>query len=216
MDQLFNFGAAWPPIQGGRLRRLPPSGRRRTRCAVPGTDPSTGKPYADYFGWISHTYDTPYLEWAAPRRTTSRPSSTRTPARSRRPRRHGGDRRSRPGPKTTNTADALGNPKTRKSSSPGNHSGFADLVPGNPARWTHPTSTPRANRDRVARSPPAATSTPSLTSSTAWGLDQHRPVRCVPDRPHHRQRRRPERHLELASHLSRHRTTSSTARWAGS
>ena len=26
------------------------------------TDPATGKPYADDFGWISHTYDTPYLD----------------------------------------------------------------------------------------------------------------------------------------------------------
>ena len=25
-------------------------------------DPATGQPYSDDFGWLSHTYDTPYLD----------------------------------------------------------------------------------------------------------------------------------------------------------
>ena len=31
-------------------------------AAFQATDPATGKPYTDDFGWISHTYDTPYLD----------------------------------------------------------------------------------------------------------------------------------------------------------
>jgi hypothetical protein len=95
-------------------------------------DPETKKPYADSFGWLSHTYDTPYMDvgcatqdyieaeltentnWAA-----AKPGTT-------------------PGTgglgltETTELANALGteNPKVFV---PGNHSGFADLVPGNPA-----------------------------------------------------------------------------------
>jgi hypothetical protein len=96
------------------------------------TDPNTGKPYAASFGWLSHTYDTPvmdvgcatqnYIEaelnentsWAA-----AAPGAT-------------------PGTgglgltETTELFDPLGteNPHVFV---PGNHSGFADLVPGNPA-----------------------------------------------------------------------------------
>jgi hypothetical protein len=95
-------------------------------------DPKTGKPYADDFGWLSHTYDTPYLDvgcatqdyieaelnenssWAA-----EAPGGT-------------------PGTgglgltESTDTSAALGyeNPDVFV---PGNHSGFANLEPGNPA-----------------------------------------------------------------------------------
>ena len=93
-------------------------------------DPETRKSYADSFGWLSHTYDTPYLDvgcatqnyieaelnentsWAA-----GAPGAT-------------------PGTGglglAENETQALGaeNPKVFV---PGNHSGFADLVPGNPA-----------------------------------------------------------------------------------
>ena len=74
MDQLFNYGGT-VEYQNGELdlpgepalvlqcRRC-----RRHRGADPllaqfqATDPTTGKPYADDFGWLSHTYDTPYLD----------------------------------------------------------------------------------------------------------------------------------------------------------
>jgi len=93
-------------------------------------DPETKKPYTDSFGWLSHTYDTPYMDvgcatqnyieaelnenttWAA-----KAPGTT-------------------PGTGglglAENETQALGaeNPKVFV---PGNHSGFADLVPGNPA-----------------------------------------------------------------------------------
>ncbi len=95
-------------------------------------DPETKKPYADSFGWLSHTYDTPYMDvgcatqkyieaqlnentsWAAaaPGKTSGTGGLGLT--------------------ETTELADALGteNPHVFV---PGNHSGFADLVPGNPA-----------------------------------------------------------------------------------
>ena len=95
-------------------------------------NPATGKPYADAFGWLSHTYDTPvmdvgcatqnYIEaelnentsWAA-----AAPGVT-------------------PGTgglgltESTEPSVALGNENPHVFV-PGNHSGFADLVPGNPA-----------------------------------------------------------------------------------
>ena len=100
-------------------------------------DPETKKPYADSFGWLSHTYDTPYLDvgcatqnyieaelnentaWAA-----AKPGAT-------------------PGTgglgltQSSEPSVALGaeNPKVFV---PGNHSGFADLVPGNPATVDEP------------------------------------------------------------------------------
>ena len=60
-------------VQHGRQRRLPGGQRRyrsacwrRSRPPAPRTagpaTPAAGKPYADSFGWISHTYDTPYLD----------------------------------------------------------------------------------------------------------------------------------------------------------
>ena len=67
MDQLFNFGSS-VAAQSGRLAYDGSStDRRRTYdptllAAFQATDPTTNKPYADDFGWISHTYDTPYLD----------------------------------------------------------------------------------------------------------------------------------------------------------
>ena len=87
MDQLFNYGGS-VAAQNGELD-LP---GEPASCGTPNpaddgtcgpdplpaefqaTDPATGKPYTDDFGWISHTYDTPYLDVAARPRTTSRPS----------------------------------------------------------------------------------------------------------------------------------------------
>ena len=101
------------------------------------TDPATGKPYADDFGWLSHTYDTPYLDVGCATQdyieaelnenttdVTAAPGATpgtgglglteSTIAR--------GHRRGRP--------YGTYNPQVFV---PGNHSGFADLDPGTPA-----------------------------------------------------------------------------------
>ena len=125
MEQLFNGGGSVEYQEDN-------SGTDPVLAEFQKTDPATGKPYADDFGWLSHTYDTPYLDvgcatqnyieaelnentsWAA-----SKPGST-------------------PGTgglgitSSTDPSQALGyeNPQVFV---PGNHSGFADLVPGNPA-----------------------------------------------------------------------------------
>ncbi len=130
MDQLFNGGGS-VAYQNGNSYLAPP-GPDPLLAQFQTTDPTTGEPYADDFGWISHTYDTPvmdvgcatqnYIEaelnentnWAA-----SAPGAT-------------------PGTgglglnESTDDNVALGteNPQVFV---PGNHSGLADLVPGNPA-----------------------------------------------------------------------------------
>ena len=43
-------------------RRDGPCGADPLLAEFQAADPTTGKPYADDFGWISHTYDTPYLD----------------------------------------------------------------------------------------------------------------------------------------------------------
>jgi hypothetical protein len=130
LDQLFNGGGS-VEYQNGELGLGAP-GPDPVLAQFQATDPTTGQPYAADFGWISHTYDTPYLDvgcatqnyieaelnentnWAA-----GAPGAT-------------------PGTgglgltESTDTADALGaeNPQVFV---PGNHSGLADLVPGTPA-----------------------------------------------------------------------------------
>ncbi|QMU73013.1 Ig domain-containing protein [Streptacidiphilus sp. P02-A3a] len=125
MEQLFNGGGSVEYQENN-------SGTDPVLAEFQKSDPATGKPYADDFGWLSHTYDTPYLDvgcatqnyieaelnentsWAA-----SKPGGT-------------------PGTgglgitSSTDPSQALGyeNPQVFV---PGNHSGFADLVPGNPA-----------------------------------------------------------------------------------
>jgi hypothetical protein len=130
MDQLFNGGGS-VEYQNGELGLGAP-GPDPVLAQFQATDRTTGQPYSADFGWISHTYDTPYLDvgcatqnyieaelnentnWAA-----GAPGAT-------------------PGTgglgltSSTDTADALGaeNPQVFV---PGNHSGLADLVPGTPA-----------------------------------------------------------------------------------
>ncbi len=62
MDQLFNYGGTIE-YQNNDLA-LPGETQRPDPLLAQfqATDPSTGKSYADDFGWISHTYDTPYLD----------------------------------------------------------------------------------------------------------------------------------------------------------
>ncbi len=130
LDQLFNGGGSVAYQDGDSY--LAPAGPDPLLAQFQATDPTTGAPYADDFGWISHTYDTPYLDvgcatqnyieaelnentnWAA-----AAPGAT-------------------PGTggvgltESTDNALALGteNPGVFV---PGNHSGLPDLVPGNPA-----------------------------------------------------------------------------------
>ena len=123
MEQLFNGG-------GSVAHQEDNGGTDPVLAEFQKNDPATGKPYADDFGWLSHTYDTPYMDvgcatqnyieaelnentnWAAaaPGAGTGGLGLT----------------------ETTDASLALGteNPQVFV---PGNHSGFANLVPGNPA-----------------------------------------------------------------------------------
>jgi Immunoglobulin I-set domain len=134
MEQLFNGGGSVEyQAEHGALDPLLAEFQK--------TDPATGKPYADSFGWLSHTYDTPYLDvgcatqnyieaelnentnWAAA--APGQAAGT------------GGLGLS----ETTEASVPLGaeNPHVFV---PGNHSGFADLVPGNPATVDEPDLNP--------------------------------------------------------------------------
>ena len=65
MDQLFNYGSS-VAAQSGDLdydgSASAPTTYDPLTAAFQATDPATGKPYTDDFGWISHTYDTPYMD----------------------------------------------------------------------------------------------------------------------------------------------------------
>ena len=151
MDQLFNYGGT-VEYQNGELD-LP--GEPAT-CTTPnpaddGTcgpdpllaqfqanDPATGKPYADDFGWISHTYDTPYLDVGCATQDYIEAELNENTS----------DLTAAPG--TTAGTGGLGIPESEVPAGsidvsnplgtynpqvfvPGNHSGFADLDPGTPA-----------------------------------------------------------------------------------
>jgi hypothetical protein len=145
MDQLFNYGGT-VEYQDGELD-LP---GEPASCTTPNpvddgtcgpdpllaefqaTDLATGKPYSDDFGWLSHTYDTPYLDvgcatqdYIEAELNENTSDSTAAPG-------------TIPGTgglgltSSTNVSNAYGyyNPQVFV---PGNHSGFADLDPGTPA-----------------------------------------------------------------------------------
>ena len=149
MDQLFNYGGT-VEYQNGELS-LP--GEPAT-CTTPqsyGTcgpdpllaqfqanDPATGKPYTDDFGWISHTYDTPYLDVGCATQDYIEAELNENTS----------DLTAAPG--TTAGTGGLGVPESTVPAGsidvsnplgtynpqvfvPGNHSGFADLAPGTPA-----------------------------------------------------------------------------------
>ncbi|HXW33222.1 MAG TPA: putative Ig domain-containing protein [Acidimicrobiales bacterium] len=130
LDMLFNGGGS-VAYQEGDLD-LGPGGPDPLLAQFQTTDPQTGEPYADDFGWISHTYDTPLLDvgcatqdyieaelnensnWAA-----AAPGSTLGTG----------------GLGLTESSDdslSYGS-EDPQVFVPGNHSGLADLVPGNPA-----------------------------------------------------------------------------------
>jgi hypothetical protein len=138
MDQLFNFGGSveYQNCELGLPADTCPAGK--TSIADPllaefqATDPLTNKSYADDFGWLSHTYDTPYLDVGCATTDYIEAELNENTA----------DAAAKAGTtagtgglgltSSTNAALALGyqNPAVFV---PGNHSGFADLVPGTPA-----------------------------------------------------------------------------------
>ena len=102
------------------------------------TDAATGKPYADDFGWISHTYDTPYLDvgratqdYIEAELNENTSDLTAAPQIDAGHRRSGHTRVGGPG-RVHRRPNPVGtyNPQVFV---PGNHSGFADLDPGTPA-----------------------------------------------------------------------------------
>jgi len=130
MDQLFNGGGS-VEYQNGELGLGAP-GPDPVLAQFQSTDPTTGKPYAADFGWISHTYDTPYLDVGCATQNYIEAELNENTNWA------GGAPGATPGTgglgltESTDTSDALGaeNPQVFV---PGNHSGLADLVPGTPA-----------------------------------------------------------------------------------
>ena len=133
MDQLFNMGGS-ATYQADNAGTDPLLAAFQATCSSncgPG-NAEAGKPYADSFGWISHTYDTPYMDVGCATQNYIEAELN----------------------ENTNVAHeaigatagtgGLGLAQTTDPSLslgyedgqvfvPGNHSGFANLVPGNPA-----------------------------------------------------------------------------------
>jgi hypothetical protein len=134
MDQLFNGG-------GSVEYQANNNGPDPVLAEFQKTDPATGKPYAADFGWLSHTYDTPYLDVGCATQNYIEAELNENTNWA------GGAPGATPGTgglgltETTNTALAMGteNPQVFV---PGNHSGLADLVPGNPATVDPPDLDP--------------------------------------------------------------------------
>ncbi len=134
MEQLFNGGGSVEYQENH-------SGADPVLAKFQATNPATGKPYSSSFGWLSHTYDTPYLDvgcatqnyieaqlnentnWAAAVPGATPGTGGLGLAESAEP----------------NTVLGAENPHVFV---PGNHSGFADLVPGNPATVDEPDLNP--------------------------------------------------------------------------
>jgi hypothetical protein len=142
LDQLFNYGSTVAAQAGdltfaGSTVDSGKPGPDPLLAQFQATDPATGKPYADDYGWISHTYDTPYLDVGCATQNyieaeLNENSATIAAA---------------PGATTgtgglgitSSTDDSLSyGAEDPQVYVPGNHSGFADLVPGNPATVDEP------------------------------------------------------------------------------
>jgi len=133
MDQLFNMGgsAAYQADNGGADPLLAAFQATCSSNCGP-ENAGAGRPYADSFGWISHTYDTPYLDVGCATQNyieaelnentnVAHESIGGTPG-------TGGLGLA----ETTDPSLSLGY-EDGQVFVPGNHSGFANLVPGNPA-----------------------------------------------------------------------------------
>ena len=199
MDQLFNYGGS-VEYQNGELDL--PGEPATCNTAQPltttcgpdpllaqfqATDPATGKPYADDFGWMSHTYDTPYLDVGCATQDyieaeLNENTSDLTAAPGSTPGTGGlGIPESEVPAGSIDVSNPLGtyNPQVFV---PGNHSGFADLDPGTPATVDPPDldeadasttgGTLAGGHVRVRGDRPVQ----------RGGLDQHRPVPGLRDR----------------------------------
>ena len=148
LDQLFNYGSTVAAQAGGLAFAgstvdSGKAGADPLLAQFQATDPKTGKPYADDFGWISHTYDTPYLDVgcatqnyieAELNENTSKIAAAPTLTSV------AGTTSGEGGLGITDSTDdtlAYG-AEDPQVFVPGNHSGFADLVPGNPATVDEP------------------------------------------------------------------------------
>jgi hypothetical protein len=150
LDQLFNFGGSIEYQNGeldlpGEVASCTSAGDAAGTCGADpllaqfqGTDPNTGKAYADDFGWLSHTYDTPYLDVGCATEDyieaeLNENTSDVTAAAGATAGTGGlGLAEQTLGAGASDVADPYGtyNPQVFV---PGNHSGFADLDPGTPA-----------------------------------------------------------------------------------
>ncbi len=146
LDQLFNFGNSVAAQNGDLLyagSTTAPSGYDPLLAQFQATDPTTGKPYADDFGWISHTYDTPVMDvGCATQNYIEAELNENTNSIAAAPGAIAGTGGLGLTTETTNQtasanplgpySDALGE-QNATVFVPGNHSGFGNLVPGNPA-----------------------------------------------------------------------------------
>ena len=150
LDQLFNYGGTVEYQNGeldlpGEPAACSAAGDAAGTCGpdpllaqFQATDPATGKPYSDDFGWLSHTYDTPYLDVGCATQDYIEAELNENTS----------DVTAAPG--ATAGTGGLGLPESTIASGaadvanpygtynpqvfvPGNHSGFADLDPGTPA-----------------------------------------------------------------------------------
>jgi hypothetical protein len=152
LDELYNYGGSIEYQNGeldlqaeGEPAACDTAGDAAGTCGADpllaqfqANDPATGKPYADDFGWISHTYDTPYLDVGCATQDyieaelnenttdlTSAPGAT--------PGTGGlGVAEQEIAPGALDVANPYGTDDPQVFV-PGNHSGFADLDPGTPA-----------------------------------------------------------------------------------
>ncbi|MGO9882270.1 MAG: hypothetical protein ACLPV4_04555, partial [Solirubrobacteraceae bacterium] len=133
MDQLFNMGgtAAYQADNGGTDPLLAAFQATCSSNCGPG-NAAAGKPYADSFGWISHTYDTPYLDvGCATQNYIEAELNENTSAAAAAP---GGTAGTGGlGLATDDSGTTALGAEDPHVFVPGNHSGFANLVPGNPA-----------------------------------------------------------------------------------
>ena len=193
MDQLFNYGGT-VEYQDGELDLT----GEPASCSTPhpaddgtcgpdpllaqfqATDPATGQPYSADFGWLSHTYDTPYLDvgcatqdYIEAELNENTTDSTAAPG-------------TTPGtgglglPTETIAAGAtdVANPYGTYNPQvfvPGNHSGFADLDPGTPATVDPPDldeATPAATGGTLASGTYEYAVTDQFNGADSTSIDQ--------------------------------------------
>jgi hypothetical protein len=129
IDMLFNGGGSVQAANGGTDPLL---------SQFQTTDPATGKPYTDDFGWINHTWDHPNLDegCATPNYIVSEITQNATWAATA----AAGGSPTKGGLGLTNSTtptDALGNDNPNAIVT-GEHAGLANLIPGNPGQVDPP------------------------------------------------------------------------------